>query len=119
MTHQCPFRALFGAILSVVRKVPVEPTEFFNNNIKFHIDTIVEEADEGPLPEDDIDDGSVCSVSSGEDIVTDPPNTRSRHRTGQRMAESELMVCPCLLSPVICLAQTLRHYLWKRQPPCT
>ena len=68
-----PFRALLGAILSIVKKVPVEPTEF-NPNIE--LDTIVEE-DKGPLPQDDIDDGSA------------------------------LMVCPCLPSLVISLAHLL------------
>ena len=96
-----PFRALLGAILSVVKKVPAEPTEF-NPRMKF--DALVKEQDEGPSADDDIDDGSPYSASSGEEIMKNPPNTRSRHRTGQRKAESGLMVCPCLLSPVICLA---------------
>ncbi|KAF8815478.1 hypothetical protein BYT27DRAFT_7333909 [Phlegmacium glaucopus] len=85
-----PFRALLGAILSVVKKVPVEPTEFNPNNMEF--DTLVEEQDEGPLPEDDIDDGSAYSASSGEEIANHPPNTPNRHRTGQRKAESGLMI---------------------------
>jgi hypothetical protein len=76
-----PFRALLGAILSVVKKVPVEPTEF---NPNMELDTLVEE------PEDDIDDGPAYS-SSGEEIVDDPLNSRNRHRTGQRKAESGLM----------------------------
>ncbi|KIL55381.1 hypothetical protein M378DRAFT_634291 [Amanita muscaria Koide BX008] len=81
-----PFRALLGAILSVVRKVPVEPTEF---NPNMELDTIVEERDEGPLPGDGIDDGS---ASSGKEIVNDPPKTHNRHRTGQRKAEFGLMI---------------------------
>jgi len=95
-----PFRALLGAILSVAKKVPVEPTEF---NPNMELVTIDEEEDGGPLPEDVTDDGSTYSACSGEEIVNDPLNTRSRYRTGQRKAESGLMVCPCLLSPVICL----------------
>ena len=95
-----PFRALLGAILSVIKKVPVEPTEF-NPNMK--LDTLVKEQDERPSAKDDIDDGSPYSASSGEEIANDPPNTRARHRTGQRRAESWLMVCPCLLLPVILL----------------
>ena len=83
-----PFRALLGAILSVVKKVPVERTEFTPN---MKLDTLVE-------AKDDIDDGS----SSREEIANDPPNTRNRHRTSQREAESGLMVCPCLLSTVSC-----------------
>ena len=101
-----PFRALLGAILSVVKKVPVEPSEF---DPDMELDTIVEEQDEGPLAEDDIDEG--YSTSSGEEIVNNPPNTRSRHRTGQRKAKSGLMVCPCLPSPVICLAHLLLDHL--------
>ena len=95
-----PFRALLGAILSVVNNVPVEPTQF---NPNMELDTLVEEPeDEGPLTEDEInDDGSAYSASSGgEEITNDPLNTRNRHRTSQRKAESGLMVCPCLLSPV-------------------
>ncbi|KAF8344431.1 hypothetical protein F5887DRAFT_1272389 [Amanita rubescens] len=80
-----PFRALLGAILSVVKKVPVEPIEF---NPNMELDIIVEERDEGPLPED----GSAYSASSGEEIASDPPNTHNRHRTGQRKAESGLMI---------------------------
>ncbi|KAF8815208.1 hypothetical protein BYT27DRAFT_7226480 [Phlegmacium glaucopus] len=86
-----PFRALLGAILSVFKKVPVEPTEF---NPNMELDTLVEQQDEGPLPEDDIDDGSAYSASSGEEIANDPPNTCNRHRTGQRKAESGLMITP-------------------------
>ena len=103
-----PFRALLGAILSVIKKVPVEPAEF-NPNMK--LDTLVKEQDEHPSAKDDIDDGSPYSASSGEEIANDPPNTRARHRTGQRRAESWLMVCPCLLSPVICLARLFLDHL--------
>ena len=107
-----PFRALLGAILSVVKKVPVEPTKF---NPNMGLDTLVEEQDEGPLPEDDIKDGSAYSASSGEETANDPPNTRNRHRTDQRKAESGLMVCPCLLSPVICLAHlSLDHLVFPK-----
>ncbi|KAF8339291.1 hypothetical protein F5887DRAFT_1062844 [Amanita rubescens] len=80
-----PFRALLGAILSVVKKVPVELTEF-DPNMK--LDIIVEERDEDPLH---INDGSAYSASSGK-IANDPPITRNRHRTGQRKAESELLI---------------------------
>ena len=90
-----PFRALLGAILSIVKKVPVEPTEF-NPNIE--LDTIVE---------GNIDDGSAYSGSSREVIAYDPPITRSCRHTSQREAESGLMVCPCLPPLVICLAHLL------------
>lgn len=103
-----PFRALLGAILSVVKNVPVEPTKFDPN---IELDNVVEDEDKGRLPEHDIDDGSAYSTRPGEDTVTDPLNTRSCHHTGQRMAESELMVCPCLLLPVICLAHLLSDHL--------
>ena len=72
------------------------------------LDTLVEEQNEGPLPEDNIDDGSAYS---GEEIANDPPNTGSRHRTSQRKAESGLMVCPRLLLPVICLARLFLDHL--------
>jgi hypothetical protein len=49
------FRAFLGAILSVVKDVPVESSTY-NPNIE--LDTIPEEQDDGPLPEYDIDDGS-------------------------------------------------------------
>jgi hypothetical protein len=103
-----PFRVLLGAILSVVKTVPVEPS-FFNREME--LDIILEEQDEGPLPEDDIDDGSAYSPSSEEEMANDPPNTRNRHRAGQKKAESGLMVCPCLLSPVIFLAHLLLDHL--------
>ncbi|KIK09865.1 hypothetical protein K443DRAFT_127259 [Laccaria amethystina LaAM-08-1] len=57
-----PFRALLGAILSVTKKVPVEPTKFDPN---MDLDTIDEGEDQGPC---------------------------SHHHTGQRKAESGLMV---------------------------
>lgn len=80
-----PFRALFGAMLSVVKNVPVEPTEF---NPNMELDTLKEQ-DEGPSPEDYIDDRS---PHSGSLIANDPPNTRNCHHTGQRKAESRLMI---------------------------
>ena len=70
-----PFRALLGAILSVVKRAPVEPTEFTPN---MKLDTLAEKQ------------------------VNDPLNTRNHHCTSQRKAESGLMVCPYLLSTVSC-----------------
>ncbi|KAF8351826.1 hypothetical protein F5887DRAFT_1068226 [Amanita rubescens] len=84
-----PFRALFGAILSVVKTVPVAPS-FFNREME--LDIVLEEQDEGPLPENDINDGSAYSPSSEEEMTNDPPNTRNRHRAGQKKAESGLMI---------------------------
>ncbi|KAF5379222.1 hypothetical protein D9615_005925 [Tricholomella constricta] len=60
-----PFQALLGAILSIVKTVSVEPSEFSPD---MELDTIVEEQDEGPLPEDDIDNGTAYSVSSEEEM---------------------------------------------------
>ena len=94
-----PFRALLGATLSIVKTVSVEPSEFSPD---MELDTIVEEEHEGPFPEDDIHDGSACGMAN------DPLNARNRDRTGQ---ENELAVCPCLLSPVICLAHLLLGHL--------
>ena len=72
------FRALLGAILSVVENVSIRPSEF-NPHMAF--DTIVEEDN---VPE--------YLPSSEEEITNNPPNIT---------AEYGLMVCPCLLSPVI------------------
>ena len=99
-----PFRALLGAILSVVKNVPVEPTGF---NPNMSLDTIEEEEDTGPLSKHDIDDGSPYIGPSGDVMAYSPPITRSHHQATQMKAESGLMVCPCLLSPVICLAHLL------------
>ena len=46
-----PFRAFLGAILSVVKDVPVERSAYSSD---MELDTIIEEEeDDGPLPEDD------------------------------------------------------------------
>ena len=75
-----PFRALLGAILSVVETVPVEPSEF------------------SPDMEFDQIDGSESgyAVSLKKGMANDPPNSHNRHYTGQKEAEFGLMVCPCL-----------------------
>ena len=49
-----PCRAFLGAILSVVKDVPVELGAYSSD---MELD-IIEDEDEGPLPEDDIDDDS-------------------------------------------------------------
>jgi hypothetical protein len=84
-----PFRAFLGAILSVAKGVRVEPSAY-NPNIT--LDNIEEEQDDGPLPEDDIDDGSEYRGSSGSAADTTPPKTRSRHRNSRGNTESELLV---------------------------
>src|ERR1700677_2857619 len=50
-----PFRALLGAILSVKREVSVQASVLHPYT---DIGIIPEEVDEGPFPEDDMDDGS-------------------------------------------------------------
>ena len=50
-----PFRAFLGAILSVVKDMPIESSAY---NTDIQLDTIEERQDDGPLPEDGIDDGS-------------------------------------------------------------
>ena len=81
-----PFRAFFGAILSVLKGAHIEPSTF-NPNIQ--LDTLIEETDEGPLPEDDIDE---YPGSSSKGSATEPPMTRSR--AGRDNAEPGLMDCP-------------------------
>ncbi|KAI0294177.1 hypothetical protein BC826DRAFT_1012766 [Russula brevipes] len=86
-----PFRAFLGAILSVVKGVAVEPSAY-NPNIQ--LDTIEENQDKGPLPEDDIDDRSgEYQDSSGRGADASFPITRSRARNHRRgNTESELLV---------------------------
>jgi len=87
-----PFRAFLGAILSVLKAVPVQ-TSVFNPDME--LDVIPEEEDKGPLPEDDVDDGSgAFRGSSGTDISSKVPTTRSRATTSHEATESGLMVRP-------------------------
>jgi hypothetical protein len=74
-----PFRAFLGALLSVIKAVPVEPSESSPN---LQLDTIFEDKDDGPLPQDDVDDGS-GGVSANR------PMTRGRRVHGN--VESGLM----------------------------
>jgi hypothetical protein len=91
-----PFRALLGAILSVIKGVPVKRNEF---NSDLHFDLIPELEDSGVLPEDGIEDQSGSyQGSSGNGIQRDPPQTRSRT---SNMNESGLMVRSFSLA-VIC-----------------
>jgi hypothetical protein len=81
-----PFRAFLGAILSVVKDVPVESSAY-NPNIE--LDTIEEEQDDGPLP----DDGSgEYQGSSARGADTGSPMTRSRDRNSRGNTEFELLV---------------------------
>jgi hypothetical protein len=85
-----PSRAFLGAILSVVKDVPVESSTY-NPNIQ--LDTIEEEQNDGPLPEYDIDDGpGEYQGSSGRGADTGSPMTRSRDRNSRGNTEFELLV---------------------------
>lgn len=89
-----PFRAFLGAVLSVINNASVDPSAF---NPDMELDTIIEDEDEGPLSEDDIDDGSGAYLgSSSKETSTDPPVTRGRKRPRDESTESGLMVCPFL-----------------------
>ena len=82
-----PFRAFLGAILSVVRDVPVEGSTYSSD---MELDVIEEKEDEGHLPEDDIDDDSgAYQGSSGGGANTSHPATRSRKDDNN---ESDLIV---------------------------
>lgn len=89
-----PFRAFLGAILSVANNAFVEPSKFRPD---MELDTIIEDEDEGPLPENDADDGSGAYLGgAGTPMITEPPMTRSRTGAGHGNSESGLMVCPSL-----------------------
>jgi hypothetical protein len=73
-----PFRAFLGAILSVIKGVSVDPSEYSPD---MELDVINEEHDDGPLPEHDIDDGSGdYQGDSGVSVPTGMPLTRGRFR---------------------------------------
>lgn len=73
-----PFRVFLGAILTVVKDVPVEPSAY-NPNIQ--LDTIEEEQH----------DGLLRSSGRGADTGS-PPITRSRARNSHGITKSELLV---------------------------
>jgi hypothetical protein len=81
-----PFRAFLGAVLSVIKGVSVEPSE---SNPDLQLDTIFKNEDDGPLPEDDVDDGSGAYPGSAE-VSANPPMTRSANHEN---AELGLMAC--------------------------
>ena len=86
-----PFRAFLGAILSVVKNLPVEPSAY---NSDMELDIIKEEEKDGPLPEDDIDDDSgAYHGDSGGRATTSYPATRSRK---DENIDSDLIVRPFL-----------------------
>ena len=86
-----PFRAFLGAILSVIKDVPVERSAYSSD---MELDIIEEEEEDGPLPEDVIgDDSGAYQGSSGGWATTSHPATRSRE---DENTESELIVRPFL-----------------------
>ena len=87
------FRAFLGAILSVGEAVQVEPSTY-NSNMQ--LDTIEEEENTDPLPEDD--DSRLYSSISDRGATTCPPMTRSHGRDGddKDKSKSKLLVCPVL-----------------------
>jgi hypothetical protein len=87
-----PFRAFFGAILSEIDDVSVEPSTFDPN---MELDIIsekveVENEDKGPLPEGDINDGS----GPYKGTATKPPLTS--RQGAHEGSDSDLMVRPFL-----------------------
>ena len=86
-----PFRAFLGAVLSVVKDVPVGRSAFSSN---MKLDIINEDEDEGSLPEDDIDNdlGAYHGSADGK-ATTTYPATRSRAHDEH---DSELIVRPFL-----------------------
>jgi hypothetical protein len=81
-----PFQAFLGAILSVVKDVPVESSAY---NPDIQLNTI---KDRGAEPENDIDDGSGAYRGSlGVGAATGPPTTL-RRCNGHGNTESDLMV---------------------------
>jgi hypothetical protein len=86
-----PFRAFLGTILSVLKGAYIEPSTF---NLDMQLDVIIEDTDEGPLPEV-IDDrpGAYPGISS-KGGTTEPQMTRYRSHAGHDNAEPRLMVCP-------------------------
>ena len=106
-----PFRAFLGAILSVVRDVPVEGSTYSSD---MELDVIEEKEDEGHLPEDDIDDDSgAYQGSSDRGATTSHPATRSRKDENN---ESELIVRPFLSWPIFIawVAYLLLGYLDRK-----
>ncbi|KAN0102364.1 hypothetical protein V8E52_012018 [Russula decolorans] len=86
-----PFRAFLGAILSVLNGAYIEPS-IFNPDIQLN-STIIEDTDEGHLPEDDIEEHSGAypgrpSKGSG----TESPMTRYRARAAHDNAKLRLMI---------------------------
>jgi hypothetical protein len=90
-----PFRAFIGAILSVIKGIPVEPSEYSPD---MELDIILEEHDDGPLSENDLDDGSGEYQGDPDvSVSTSRPFTRSRAQNENVDVESKLIVRPFLI----------------------
>ncbi|KAI9465417.1 hypothetical protein BJY52DRAFT_1144063 [Lactarius psammicola] len=84
------FRALLGAILSVLGNIHVQPSEFNPNMV---LDITPEEEDDRHLPEDDTYDGSKPYRGGARTTNSSKvPTTRSRATTSRDDAESGLMI---------------------------
>ncbi|KAH9050748.1 hypothetical protein EDB84DRAFT_1258875 [Lactarius hengduanensis] len=84
-----PFRAFLGAVLSVQGGAPVQASELNHRKL----DIIAEDVDNGPLPEDNIDDGSGAYRGGPRTNTFEDPMTRSRYTTTSHgAAEPVLMV---------------------------
>ena len=81
-----------GAVLSVVKDVPVERSAYSSD---MELDIIMEE-DDGPLPEDIDDDSGAYQGSSGGKATTSHPATRSRAHDEHEDTESDLIVRPLI-----------------------
>jgi hypothetical protein len=58
-----PFRAFLGAIISVLKGAHIEPSTF---NPDIQLDTIIEDTNEGPLQEDEIEGIRVVRVKAAQ-----------------------------------------------------
>ncbi|KAH9043887.1 hypothetical protein EDB85DRAFT_1855365 [Lactarius pseudohatsudake] len=80
-----PFRAFLGAILSTVRRLPVE-SSIHDPNMR--LDQILEDMEGGgPLPEDDIEDSSGGYQGSLRTASSKVPHTCARATTSHQVAE--------------------------------
>jgi hypothetical protein len=96
-----PFLAYLGALLSVIRNVPVQPTIFPTN---IGLDDLDEddEDEEDPVSDSENDSGSEYlppgNTTSNGNGATSQPLTRSQRRSGSGDQHSELMVLGLSLS---------------------
>jgi hypothetical protein len=94
-----PFRAFLGAILSVIKDVPVEPSAYSSD---MELDSVEEEDDDDdPLP--DIDDNSGEYRNSSDGRTTNKLATRSRVHDEYENTGSELIVRPLLCGYLLSL----------------